>query len=627
MSGGRELSLGALSLGAGRCQFRVWAPHVERVEVHLVSPRERLVPLQKEERGYHAAVLDGVEPGSLYLYRLDKNVERPDPASRFQPEGVHGPSAVVDPVFAWQDRQWRGVPLEEYIIYELHVGTISPEGTFDAIIPHLDALRDLGITAIELMPVAQFSGTRNWGYDGVYPFAVQHSYGGPQGLKRLVSACHQRGLAVVLDVVYNHLGPEGNYVAEFGPYFTDRYRTPWGAAINFDGAGSNEVRRFFLENALTWVSEFHIDALRLDALHAILDLSARPFLQELATAVHEEAERIGRRVHLIAESDLNDATLIHQPEFGGYGLDAQWNDDFHHALHTLLTREQSGYYQDFGTLRHLVTALTDGYVYSGQYSRSRGRRHGNSSKSIPARKFIVCIQNHDQVGNRAFGERLSQLVGLDALKLAAGVVLLSPYIPLLFMGEEYGEPAPFPYFVSHSDPALIEAVRRGRREEFAAFGMQGEPPDPQDEATFLRARLDHSLREAGRHRILLAFYSALIRLRKTVPALARVSNDALAVTGDERRRVLTLRRWSGEDQVFMICHFGEADISMALPVPEGRWQKVLDSAEEEWQGKGSQVPAVLDSDGEVTLTLAPTSFVLFRRSAREASADRLRRAG
>lgn len=626
MSGGREVSLGALYLGAGRCQFRVWAPHVEGVEVHLVSPRERRVPLQQEERGYHAAVLDGVEPGSLYLYRLDTNVERPDPASRFQPEGVHGPSAVVDPAFAWQDRQWRGVSLEEYIIYELHVGAFTREGTFDAVIPHLDALRDLGITAIELMPVAQFPGTRNWGYDGVYPFAVQHSYGGPQGLKRLVSACHQRGLAVVLDVVYNHLGPEGNYVADFGPYFSDRYRTPWGAAINFDGAWSDEVRRFFLENALTWVSEFHIDALRLDALHAILDMSARPFLQELATAVHEEAERIGRLAYLIAESDLNDTKLIHPPEFGGYGLDAQWNDDFHHALHALLTGEQSGYYQDFGTVRHLVTALTDGYVYSGQYSRSRGRRYGNSSKSIPARKFIVCIQNHDQVGNRTFGERLSHLVGFDALKLAAGVVLLSPYIPLLFMGEEYGEPAPFPYFVSHSDPALIEAVRRGRREEFAAFGMQDEPPDPQDEATFLRAGLDQRLREAGRHQILLAFYSALIRLRKTVPALARISKEALAVTGDERRRVLTLRRWSGEDHVVMICHFGEADISMALPVPEGRWRKVLDSAEEEWQGKGSQVPAVLDSDGEVTLTLAPMSFVLFRRSTREASADRLRRA-
>ncbi len=608
-----QMGLGATYLGEGRWRFRVWSPHAKKVEVRIVKPMERIVPLHKGDRGYHQAIIEGVAPGCLYLYRMDGGKQCPDPASRSQPQGVHGPSEVVDPHFAWQDPHWFGLPLQDYIIYELHVGTFTPEVTFEAIIPHLDALKDVGITAVELMPVAQFPGSRNWGYDGVYPFAVQNSYGGPEGLKRLVNACHQKGLAVFLDVVYNHLGPEGNYVAEFGPYFTDRYRTPWGPAINFDGPHFDEVERFFIENALYWITEFHIDALRLDALHAIMDLSAQPFLKELATAVHEQAERIGRRIYLIAESDLNDTTLIRSQELGGYGLDAQWNDDFHHALHALLTGERAGYYQDFGKIAHLVKAFTEGYVYSGQYSEYRRRRHGNSSKLLPARKFVVFAQNHDQVGNRMFGERLSQLVSFEALKLAAGVVLLSPFIPLLFMGEEYGETAPFPYFVSHSDSALVEAIRRGRREEFAAFGWRGEPPDSQDEATFLHAKLDHKLRHEGQHKVLLEFYQELIRLRKTIRPVTLLSKDHMEVTGYEREKVLFVRRWSGDNEVFAAFHFGNAEVSVALRVPTGCWSKQLDSAEERWQGKGSEVPGQVNSQGEVTMTLGPKAFVLFTR--------------
>ena len=328
----------------------MWAPLAEQVEVRLVSPREELVPLQKGERGYFSAVVAGVEPGSLYFYRLNGQQDFPDPASRFQPQGVHGPSQVVDPRFPWDDGHWSGLPLRDYVIYELHVGTFTPEGTFDAVIPYLDELKELGLTALELMPVAQFPGGRNWGYDGVFPFAVQNSYGGPEGLKRLVNACHQRGLAVVLDVVYNHLGPEGNYLANYGPYFTERYRTPWGPALNFDGPDSDEVRRFFIDNALFWGSEYHIDALRLDALHAIVDLSPQPFVAELAATVHRARERWNRKFYLMAESDLNDVRLVRSPDLGGYGLDAHWNDDFHHALHTLLTGEQTGYYADFGSV-------------------------------------------------------------------------------------------------------------------------------------------------------------------------------------------------------------------------------------------------------------------------------------
>ncbi|GIX47331.1 MAG: malto-oligosyltrehalose trehalohydrolase [Candidatus Tectimicrobiota bacterium] len=608
-----EASLGATYLGDGRCRFLVWAPRAERVAVHLLAPRERLVPMAPRPHGYHTALVEDVAPGSLYRYRLDDRLERPDPASRAQPEGVHGPSQVVDPAFAWEDAAWPGLPLEAYVFYELHVGTFTPEGTFDAIIPHLPRLKDLGITALELMPVAPFPGSRNWGYDGVYPFAVHHAYGGPPGLKRLVNACHRQGLAVVLDVVYNHLGPEGNYLGDFGPYFTERYRTPWGAALNFDGPHSAEVRRYFIDNALFWITEYHVDALRLDALHAILDLSAHHFLEALASAVHRQAAALHRRVYLIAESDLNDTRLLRPPALGGYGLDAQWNDDFHHALHALLTGERHGYYQDFGTLSHLAKAFRLGYVYDGQYSTYRQRHHGNSSRAVPAHRLVVFAQNHDQVGNRMRGERLSQLVSFEGLKLAAGTVLLSPFLPLLFMGEEYGETAPFPYFISHSDPDLVAAVREGRRQEFAAFRWQGEPPDPQDEATFASAKLNHALRQQGHHRVLEDFYRELLRLRTSLPALASLDKEAQEVVRHERARALSVRRWHDGDEVLLLLCFGSAPASLTVPLPAGQWHKRLDSATARWQGPGSPLPEVLHSDGEVTLTPAPQSVVLWQR--------------
>jgi len=604
-------SLGAIYLGDGRCSFRVWAPRAQRVEVQLLAPEPRIIPLRTGERGYHEVVAESVDPGALYLYRLDGEKERPDPASRFQPEGVHGPSRVVDSRFSWDDASWFGLPLSDYIIYELHVGTFTFEGTFAAVIPWLEQLEELGITALGLMPVAQFPGSRNWGYDGTYPFAVQNSYGGPLGLKELVNACHQRGLAVVLDVLYNHLGPEGNYLADFAPYFTDRYRTPWGPAVNFDGGHSDEVRRFFIENARSWVTEFHVDALRIDAVHAILDFSAKPFLQDLAEAVHAQAERHNRRIYLIAESDLNDTRLIRAPEVGGFGLDGQWNDDFHHALHTLLTGERTGYYQDFGEIRHLVKAFREGFVYSGEYSPYRRRRHGNSSRSLPANRFVVFAQNHDQVGNRLGGDRLNHLVSFEALKLAAGVVLLSPFIPLLFMGEEYAETAPFEYFVSHSDSGLIEAVRRGRREEFAACRWQGVPSDPQDESTFLRAKVNHGLRRQGDHRVLGEFYREVLRLRKELPALNSLSLEHLEVEGLERERALVLRRWSDSEETEAIFHFGGAEVSLNLPLPRGRWHKLLDSAAARWNGPGGGGPETLDSEGEISLGLSPWSWVLY----------------
>src|SRR5215471_4197447 len=548
--------LGAVLLKDARCRFRVWAPLCNKLELHVTAPEDFVLLMEPKQLGYHTAVLEGVKPGARYKYRLENGKEFPDPVSRYQPEGVHGPSEVIDPSFPWNDDRWFGLPIENYVIYELHVGTFTPEGTFDAVIPHLDELADTGITAIEIMPVAQFPGNRNWGYDGVYPFAVQNSYGGPSGLKKLVDACHARSLAVILDVVYNHIGPEGNYLPQYAPYyFTDRYKTPWGQALNFDDAHSDEVRHFFIANAIEWITDYHIDALRLDAVHAILDHSALNFLEELGETVHGQGTFLNRRVYVIAESALNDTRVIRPQELGGYGLDAQWNDDFHHSLHTLLTSEREGYYVDFGDFQHMAQAFSEGFVYSGRYSVNRGRRHGNSSRGVPPVKFVVFAQNHDQIGNRMLGERLGQLVSFEGSKLAAAIVVLSPFVPLLFMGDEYGETAPFQYFVSHSDEALIQAVRNGRREEFASFNWAGEPPDPQAEETFRRSKLNHGLKQETRHRALLEYHTELIRLRKSLPALRTLSKEKMDVVSFEEECVLIVRRWSGNNEVLAIFNF------------------------------------------------------------------------
>jgi maltooligosyltrehalose trehalohydrolase len=587
-----KLEIGAMVLGSDRVRFRVWAPRADSISVRIVSDEEsRLVSLRREERGYFSTVVDSVREGDRYLYLLDDGTERPDPASRFQPDGVHGLSQVVDPQgFSWSDGAWKGRPLHEYLLYELHVGTCSDEGTFEALIPMLDYLLELGITAIELMPVAQFPGERNWGYDGVYPFAPQNSYGGPVGLKKLIDACHGKGLAVVLDVVYNHLGPEGNYLHGFGPYFTDRYRTPWGEAVNFDGPYSDEVRRYFIDNALYWIFEYHVDALRLDAVHGIFDFSARHFLADLAAEVHCEAEKLGRHVYVIAESDLNDVRLIDSPGKGGYGLDGQWNDDFHHILHTLLTGEKDGYYQDFAGVGQLATAFSERFVYSGRYSRFRHRSHGNSAIGRPAEQFVVFAQNHDQVGNRTFGERLTALVSFESLKLAAGAVLLSPYLPLLFMGEEYGEEAPFLYFISHSDPGLLEAVREGRKEEFHSGTFSGDPPDPASIETFLRSKPDHGKSFSGNHSVLFQFHKTLIAMRKSVPALSLPSTDALRVSAQEEQKLVLVERRQGDCLVACLFNFNEQDVAVRLPGNRGWWCKLLDSSDTDWNGAGAVLP-------------------------------------
>jgi maltooligosyltrehalose trehalohydrolase len=605
------VELGATFLPDRGWNFVVWAPYSAHVDVRLSGPERRILPMARNELGYHVAALDSIAPGTQYVYRLADARERPDPASRFQPHGVHGPSQVVDfRRFVWTDALWKGRPLEKSVFYELHVGTYTQEGTFESIIEHLDELADLGITTIELMPVAQFPGARNWGYDGVYPFAPQNSYGGPIGLQKLVDAAHQHGFAVALDVVYNHLGPEGNYLAEYGPYFTNRYQTPWGQALNYDGSDCGPVRRFFVENALYWLEKYHLDALRLDAIHGIFDFSARHLLTELREEVESLANRLGRQIHLIAESDLNDARILHAPEHGGHGLHAQWSDDFHHSLHALLTGEKGGYYSDFGTVHHLDKTLRNGWYYSGEFSGFRRRCHGNSPSGLAPSRFVVCNQNHDQIGNRALGERLSKLIEFEGLKLAAGVTLLSPFVPLLFMGEEYGEKASFQYFTCHGDPGLIEAVRKGRREEFAAFGWQGEVPDPQNESTFEASKLIHVLKEKEPHRTLRLFYKELLRIRRDYVLGERAG---LQVSEGEESVLMIFPSEGSLTPLAMLFYFGRRTGTGQVALPSGTWKKILDSADGKWAGPGSSLPSQVEGNNRSPLALQAQSFVFFER--------------
>ncbi|MGI9039867.1 MAG: malto-oligosyltrehalose trehalohydrolase [Gemmatimonadales bacterium] len=508
----RILERGATLRAGGSVEFSVWAPLAATVEVQLWrGGKQEAHHLERSPDGLHRGEVRHIPAGTDYVYRLDGRRERPDPVSRWRPQGVHGPSRVVDPdAFAWSDGAWRGLAVPELAIYELHVGTFTPAGTFDSATERLPYLRELGVSAVEIMPVAEFPGGRNWGYDGASLYAPQSTYGGPHGLKRLVDAAHGEGLAVLLDVVYNHLGPEGNYLHDFGPYFSERYRTLWGEGFNLEGPGSDEVRRYLVDNAVYWTTEYHIDGLRLDAADRIIDLSPSHILEELAGAVHRQGETLDRRTVVIGEIDGNDPRYVRPPELGGYGLDAQWADDFHHAVHSVLTGEQTGYYRDFGGIDAVGKAL----------------RHGRPARDVPADRFVVCVQNHDQVGNRLGGERLAALVEPEAVRLAAAILLLSPYVPLLFMGEEYGEVTPFLYFVSHGDPALVEAVREGRRREFAAFEWTGELPAPQSEATFEFSRLDWALADSPPHAGIRSLYRDLLRLRRAEPALRPGSAEA-----------------------------------------------------------------------------------------------------
>ncbi len=533
--------------------LRVWAPHADRVEL---TGGNRNTDMEKDAAGWWASDTSPLRHGDDYAFRVNGAGPFPDPRSPWQPCGVHGPSRWLDHGrFAWEDSGWKPPSHESAVIYELHAGTFTPEGTFDSALQQLDYLADLGITHVELMPVAEFPGSRGWGYDGVDLYAPHHAYGGPEGLKRLVNACHLRGLAVLLDVVYNHLGPCGNYLGKFGPYFTDRHKTPWGMAINLDGPESDEVRRFLIDNALMWLREYHMDGLRVDAVHALVDTSATHFLEQLCAEVRLLEPVMGRPFVMIAESDLNDPRVVRPSESGGYGMDAQWNEDFHHSLHAVLTGERTGYYQDFGRLADLAKALTKGFVYDGIYSPYRRRHHGRPAAGITGHQLVGCLQNHDQVGNRAMGERTSNLIPPGMLKIGAAVVLTSPFVPMLFQGEEWGASTPFLFFTNHDDPELGKAVTLGRRKEFAAFGWDPETfPDPQSEDSFRRSQLDWRELERPMHRELAEWHRSLIRLRRRTPALRAGRMEEAAVRLDETARWLVIVR----GPVTIVCNLADA---------------------------------------------------------------------
>jgi maltooligosyltrehalose trehalohydrolase len=546
--------------------MRVWAPNAKRVAALIGQRRLEMKQEGGEAHGWWHISAPEIVPGVDYAFFVDDDEKPiPDPRTRFQPHGVHGGSRIVDDrAFLWTDQRFVAPLLSDAVIYELHVGSFTPGGTFDSAIERLDHLVELGITHIEMMPVAEFSGSRGWGYDGVDLFAPHHAYGSPEALKRLVNACHAKGLAVILDVVYNHFGPSGNYLPRFGPYLTSRYETPWGSAVNLDGRGSDEVRRFYCDNALSWMRDYHIDGLRLDAVHAILDISPRHFLEQLAEETTELARSRQRRLVLIAEDDLNDPRVVTSRDRSGYGLDAQWDEDFHHCLHTVLTGERSGYYSDFGKMEQLAKTLRHAFAYDGQYSAYRDRRHGRSAAGLSGHNFVGCLQNHDQVGNRAKGDRISHLVSTARVQIGAAVVILGPLIPMLFQGEEWGASTPFQYFTDHQEPDLASAVSEGRRREFAAFGWNPEEiPDPQDPATFQRSKLDWTEAAREPHKLVLEWYKRLIRLRATAPELRDGKFGEIAVDYNEDEHWLTMKR----GPITMAINLGRQKCHVPIPDP------------------------------------------------------------
>jgi maltooligosyltrehalose trehalohydrolase len=539
--------------------FEVWAPRARALAVRIGSEDH---PMHPARCGWWKGRVENAGPGTDYSFIIDGGDPVPDPRSQYQPHGVHGPSRLVDhDAFKWTDANWQARPLSSAIVYELHVGTFTRGGTFESAIERLDYLRDLGVTHVELMPVNQFSGERGWGYDGVDLFAPHCVYGVPEDLKRLVDACHARGLGVLLDVVYNHFGPDGNYLERFGPYFTEAYKTPWGPAVNLDHKDSHEVRRFFIDNAVQWLRDYHFDGLRLDAIHAYYDRSAVTFLENLSNEVDLLEASLGRHLVLIAESDLNDPRIVTCREAGGFGIDAQWSDDFHHALHSVLTGETTGYYNDFGSLRHLAAALREGYVYAGSHSTHRARPHGRRDLHLSGHRLLGYSQNHDQAGNRATGDRLGHLVGPGRQKIAAALVLTAPFVPMLFQGEEFGASSPFQYFTNYEDEQLGKSVSEGRRNEFAAFGWNPEQvPDPQDPATFERSKLHWEETQSEPHAALLAWYRKLIAFRRSQPSLADGRLDHVEVTFDEPAGWLVMKRGAVE----VACNF--AGDRQAIPV-------------------------------------------------------------
>lgn len=575
----------------GTCRFVVWAPNLNRLTL-ILSALDQHISMDKAGAGYWTHTIEGFEPGTVYMYELDGKAVRPDPASHFQPDGVFGPSQVIDhDSFRWGDRDWHGLDLKDLVFYELHVGTFTREGTLKAVSGRLKELQELGVTAVELMPLTQFSGSRNWGYDGVFPFALYNGYGRPDDLKALVDECHRLGLALFVDFVYNHLGPEGNRLNDYGPYFPTSSIGLWGANANLDGPENEGVRNYFLENTVHWLNHYHIDGIRLDSVLSMHDSSPRHFLLDLNEKVQTFREAAGRRVHLIAESGFNVPLVLGPAERGGCKFDAQWLDDFQHALFALITGEREGYYVNYGGINDLIEALTEAYVYVGEPQQFKRRPPEESYTWIPTSKLVVFVQNHDQIGNRLVGDRLTAISGFEAAKLAAGVVILSPYLPLLFMGEEYGETAPFQFFTDYQNRDLIEAVRVGRRKEFESFHWSGEMPDPQSPETFERSKLRWEQRYSGQGQKIALYYRALLELRRRHPIFGADTDRHIKHATNEGN-VLFIHKQQGEVDVGVVANFSRDPARYSFHFEEGTYVKGLDSADPAYAGPGPTLPTL-----------------------------------
>ena len=591
--------IGASYVDGQGTYVRLWAPEKEKAEIEFIGGDK--TALSKGEDGYFAGHFNNAKPGDRYYFHVDGN-RIPDPASRFQPEGVRGPSEIVAEQFNWTDKNWTSIPSTEWVIYEIHPGTFSDQHNFDGIIDDLPRLKNLGVNCLEIMPVSQFSGARNWGYDGVFPHAVQNTYGGPEALKRLVDAAHAHGFAIILDVVYNHIGPEGNVLFGTAPYTQTKYATPWGDALNYDGEYSDDVRRYFLQTVWQWLTEYHFDGLRLDAVQTILDTSPIPFLQEVSLLKEEAEKQRGQKLILIAETDMNDPRILEPRDQNGMGFDGHWADDLHHVLHVTLTGETSGYYSAYtGGAEQLAKIYIQGVAYAYEYSSFHKRFHGRSYDHIEKHRLIVEAQNHDQVGNRMMGERLSQLVDFEKLKLAAASVLLSPFMPFIFMGEEFASEQPFLYFISHEDPELLEAVRKGRANEWKSFGWDKEPPDPGTEETFNTCVLKDKKSLSEKGKIMQSYYRNLIALSKSI------RTAILTVSYDNHGNFITLNYKKPDDEKIVVLSFNSSAIDYTLS-SDNSWECILNSASNQ---PGQEEPQSLKVAEKVSI--APYSALVFQR--------------
>ena len=602
-----EMKIGA-NYSQTETEFVVWAPNQQQLSIVLTEENQAL-KMESIEDGYWKLDVNGLKPNARYMFHLEDKL-RPDPASDFQPEGVFGPSAVVNhSSFDWSDSNWRGISLKDMIMYELHTGTFSPEGTFAGIKKRTRELSEIGINAVELMPVSQFSGTRNWGYDAVFPFAVQNSYGGPDELKKLVQEFHSNGIALFLDVVYNHLGPEGNFLNDYGPYFNLERMTPWGASINFDREFNPQVRNFFLENAIHWFKNYHIDGLRLDAVFAIIDNSPKHILEELSETVDNFSKTNSRKFLLVAENNRIEPKMVHSRKAGGYGLDAVWHDNWHHSLHAILTGERNWYYSSFGTLEKIVQASKENCPAKSQLYQYPDNR---LLKCLASRKLVVFVQNHDQIGNRPTGERLITISGLEAAKLAAGLTLLSPFTPLIFMGEEYGETSPFIFFTDYSGESLREKVRVGRRNELRQNGWKNKPLDPQETSTFLKSKIQWNKRSEEKASKVLAYYQKLISLRHSY---CKGNFDKPLSTKfflSRSKSLLIIQKRFFNVFVVTVANFSKIDQNYSFPCAGGTYVKILDSADTNWSGPGSALPGKTKLGD--THAICPSSMAVYIKS-------------